>query len=283
LNAPIGGGAGIGGAIDAGTCIGGGGIDAGTGMGAIDESNGGGANGGGANGGGADGDANGANGANGGGADGDIDDGANGGGADGDIDDGIGSGIEAGIGSGDDDDDARIEAAPTTAIGAGVRSGFSDAVVDSGLRSRGSAIGSVEGLLGDALGATDGDEALGADGATDADTMVRGATDAETAVRGATDGGAGGAIEGARGAIGAWLARGGIDAWLARGGIDAGRAAETGASPEASLIRRVPGATLTGGAFSTTVLTGGCSRPFVSSASASAMSGGSPCAVAASS
>ncbi len=105
-------------------------------------------------------------------------------------------------------------------------------------------------------------------------------------VRGATDGGAGGAIEGARGAIGALLARGAIEAWLARGAIDAGLAVDTGASGAGgSVMRRVPGATLTGAGLSLTALMGAAaaSRPFVSSASASAMSGGSPCAVAASS
>lgn len=261
MNAPIGGGTS-------------GAIDGATGTGAIDESNGGGggaenAGGGAENAGGggtagaanAGGGTNGAANAGGGGADG----AANaGGGAD------IGSPIEAGIGSGDCDA-LRFVTSPTTAIGGAVRGTSSNAVVDGGLRSSGSAIGSVDGLLGDALGATD------------AETIVRGATDAET-VRGATEGGAGGATDGARGAIGAWLARAGMDAMLARGAIDAGFAAATGTRPDASLIRRVPGAALTGaGTFSTIVLTGGASRPFVRSASASAMSGGSPCAVAASS
>ena len=171
-------------------------------------------------------------------------------GATGAIDGGSGSGIEAGIGSGDDE--PRNDAPATTAIGAGVRSGWSDAVVTRGFRSRGCAIGAVEGelvlVLVLAFGATDG------------------------VVRGAADAGAGGATEGVRGAIGAWLAR---------GGIDAGLAADTGASAGASVMRRVPGASLAGGVLLVTVPTG--ARSFVSSASASAMSGGSPCAVAASS
>jgi hypothetical protein len=113
-----------------------------------------------------------------------------------------------------------------------------------------------------------------------------GDTDGDGTVRGATDGGAGGAIDGARGAIGALLARMGLDPWLARGAIDAGRAAVAGArGAGGSVMRRVPGATLTGGGLSFTALTGAdaASRALVSSASASAMSGGRPCAVAASS
>ena len=111
----------------------------------------------------------------------------------------------------------------------------------------------------------------------DASVALGGDTDGDGTVRGATDGGAGGAIEGARGAIGAWLAR---------GAMDAGRAPDTGASGAGgSVMRRVPGATLTGGGLSFTALTGAAaaSRSFVSAASASAMSGGRPWAVAASS
>lgn len=214
------------------------------------------------------------------------------------IEAGIGSGIEAGIGSGDDDG-LRKDAPVTTAIGCGVRSGLSDAVVTSGFRSSGSAIGSVEGLLSKG-GATEGLEPV--DDAKDAlevgfggmealalgfggmEALAFGGTEALVTVRGATDTGAGGATEGARGAMGAWLARAGIDAWLARGAIDAGFAAVTGARPDASDMRRVPGAALTGGGESVvTALTGGASRSLVSWASAAAMSGGRPCAVAASS
>ena len=111
----------------------------------------------------------------------------------------------------------------------------------------------------------------------DASVALGGDTDGDGTVRGATDGGAGGAIEGARGAIGAWLAR---------GAMDAGRAPDTGASGAGgSVMRRVPGATLTGAGLSFTALTGAAaaSRSFVSAASASAMSGGRPWAVAASS
>lgn len=148
------------------------------------------------------------------------------------IEAGIGSGIPAGIGSGDDE--LRNDAPPTTAIGAGVRSGC--------MEPR-------------ALGGTEG-----ADGAE-----VRALGAADGTVRGAIDGGAGGAMDGARGAIGALLA-----ALLSRGGMDAGRGEEPGARPEASDMRRVPGATLTGASL-------------VSTAMASAMSGESPCAVSASS
>ena len=185
------------------------------------------------------------------------------------IDAAIGTGIEAGMGSGDE------ELRKVAAFGS------------NGGRSIGSAIGSVMGLPGPgAIDGADGADGArgamdGADGATEARGAIDGAEGAraatavaDTTVRAATDGGDGGAIDGARGAIGGWLARGGIDADFAVG---------FGASADASLIRRVPGATLTGGRLSSTPLTGLPSRRFVSSASASAMSGGRPCAVAASS
>lgn len=144
---------------------------------------------------------------------------------------------------------------------------MSGAVVTSELRSWGKPVGSVEGLLGLAGGSD----------ALDASDALGGETDGDRTVRGATDWGAGGAIEGARGAIGAWLARGAIDAGLA--------VATAASGAGGSVMRRVPGATLTGVGLSFTALTGAAaaSRALVSSASASAMSGGRPCAVAASS
>jgi hypothetical protein len=206
------------------------------------------------------------------------------------IDDGMGSGIDAGIGSGDDD--ALSKDRP---LGAGTGAGPSEAVVTSGLRSRGNAIGSVDGLFAGAPGGTDALEGLLALALALALAGARGATDAETCVRGATESGAGGAMDGARGAIGGPLAR---------GARDAGRAGDAGAADGASDMRRVPGAALAGAlagprawltaapadgglagprAWLIVALTGAGSRPFVSSAIASAMSGGSPCAVAASS
>ncbi|MDB4934658.1 MAG: hypothetical protein JWP87_1630 [Labilithrix sp.] len=127
------------------------------------------------------------------------------------------SGMDAGIGSGDET--LRNDAPPTTAIGAGVRSGLSGAVVTSALRSSGSAIGSVLGVLA-ALPNRGG----GADGAAGGiDGVDRGAD-------GATDAGGGG-TDGARGAI---PPRGTIEP-------DLGRIAGS-----ASDMRAVAGATLTG-------------------------------------
>jgi hypothetical protein len=155
------------------------------------------------------------------------------------------------------DDEVRNDAPPTTAIGAGVRSGWSD----PGLlgATAGADVRAVGGADARALGG-----AGGTDGADGAEPRALGATDGT--VRGAIDGGAGGAIDGARGAMGALLARGGIDAGRA---ADAGAGA--GARPEASDMRRVPGAALTG-----------AGSP-VSAAMALAMSGERPCAVSASS
>jgi hypothetical protein len=146
-------------------------------------------------------------------------------------------GIETGIGSGEGT--PLNEAPTTTALGPGARSGARYAVVTSGLRSSGIAIGSV----------------LGVDGRT----MVAAISEAG----GADDtGGAitGGAIEGARGASGAELGRGGtIDAPAFFAGNVGAMAAEpaldaivTAASVTgASLMRFVIGPALIGGSTDT--------------------------------
>jgi hypothetical protein len=189
--------------------------------------------------------------------------GATNGAADGAIDGGRDA-MEGGIGSGptgiDGGSDAGMASGALAALGAPAGIGASDAVVTSGFRSSGFAIGSVPfaSLAFGGLGAAEG---------------FAGAADATDTARGAIEGGAGGATEGARGAMAAWLAR---------GGIETGLAADTGASADASDIRFVPGATLDGGAGGSKVAPA-AARLFASSARASAMSGGIPCAVAASS
>jgi hypothetical protein len=172
---------------------------------------------------------------------------------------GIGGGgaIDAGIGSEDGAPCART-GPPTTATGAGVRSGLS-----------GGAIGSVDGMrivAGGAYGSKTG-ESDGADGATEgADRGAEGATDgadrgAGGAAEGADRGGADGvATDDARGAIGAMPERGGIEPAFG-----------------ASLMRVVAGATLAGALLTgAAVLTGALfagallagARSFTSSASA---------------
>ena len=116
-----------------------------------------------------------------------------GGGMDGDIDPGIGS-----------EDRAPCARAAAACIGS------SAIVVCSGLRSSGSAIGSVVGL---GFGAVDARPTDGAEGATDG---AEGATDG--AERGTEE--AGGANDGARGAIGANPVRGATEGELFFGGND---------------------------------------------------------------